>query len=549
MRNELQIRMGSSFSRFAKCVAKLSDPISLKVRSQVVSDYLSVTDDKDLLRAVALWMDQKPPRFVTVNQLKNWCLEESRIALWLFDVCKETVGDLVETISLLLVNLEINTDDNSLIINSLHQLIERMESLSSASDQAKKSFVTDCWRAMNPAERLVFNKLVCGRFKSDVPYQVLVNALANEFGVSSARVSVVLSANRVAGPALLRDLFSKAEDADNYCLFPFQKPTLVTNREALWTVRKDWQVEWLWDGVRVQVVVIADQLFVWSHHGELLTGIFPELDCLKHCNNGKTVFDGVLVAIDALAQNSTKVINASALETRLKRSSTPSDKLVKECPVAFIAFDVLVNEGLDVRPFALTERRELLNKTLAPIAAADASVMLSPILDMPDENSLKEIAGLAKSVNALDYVFKQIGSPYLSDNWLCWKFPLRSVLAVLLYAHKGQGGSKSRFSEFSFAVKDAEKGLVVIAQTGLDLDPLERETIENFAARNLVEKFGPVHGIRPILVFEVAFEGIQKSKRHKSGLKLLSPHVRRWHRDLDINGIDELGKLLALLNE
>jgi len=305
----------------------------------------------------------------------------------------------------------------------------------------------------------------------------------------------------------------------------------------------DWQAEWKWDGIRGQIVKRNGELFIWSRGEELVTEQFPELHFLKAELEDGTVLDGEILSVkDGTVQT------FSILQQRLNRKTINKSQL-NDAPIGFYTYDLLEYRGKDLRTHRLKERRKLLESTLSNLKTSGI-VMLSPVVNYANWEQLAEIRRKARENNSEGLMLKKLDSPYHTGrkrgDWWKWKINPYTVDTVMIYAQKGNGRRANFFTDYTFAVRDGEN-LITIAKAYSGLTDKEIKEVDTFVKKNAIEKFGPVRTVKPELVFEIAFEGIAESKRHKAGLALRFPRIARWRKDkiaAEINTLDDLRQLL-----
>ena len=317
----------------------------------------------------------------------------------------------------------------------------------------------------------------------------------------------------------------------------------------------EWQAEWKWDGIRGQIIKRNNEMFVWSRGEELMTDKFPEYHALKnHLPNG-VVLDGEIIPYKSSNAPGADSLEAAAplpfalLQTRIGRKNITKKQLT-EAPIAFFAYDLLEYDGNDIRESLLSERRVLLEKLLRQIN--HPALLLSPVISFTSWEELANLRMQSRNVGSEGIMLKRKKSVYQvgrkRGDWWKWKIDPLVIDAVMIYAQKGHGRRSNLFTDYTFAVRDGDK-LVGFTKAYSGLTDKEFAQVDSFVKRNSLEKFGPVRTVKPELVFEIAFEGIAASNRHKSGVALRFPRINRWRRDKtvnEINTIDDLRKMLEL---
>ncbi|MGZ8552952.1 MAG: ATP-dependent DNA ligase [Chitinophagaceae bacterium] len=525
--------------QFAALVKVLGSHTKTNDKLQALSDYFSVANDKDKVWVMAIFSGRRPRRSVNSKLLSQWCMEIASLPGWLFTECYGTVGDLAETIALLLPEKTTSAQAEE----ALHYYIEQLMMLEKASEKEKKKFINASWMNMDRDERFVFNKLITGSFRIGVSQKTMVNALSKTVNLEANTIAHRISGNWDPAATIFHDLLS-ADTIDHSRPYPFYLAyALENNIDEMGNV-DEWQAEWKWDGIRGQIIQRNDEQFVWSRGEELMTDKFPEFHVLKnHLPNG-IVLDGEIMPF---ANN--KALPFAILQTRIGRKNI-TKKNLQDAPVAFIAYDIIEQEGKDIRGMAMEERRKLLEKIVGAINLP--VLQLSPIINFTNWDELKNQRTNARDINSEGIMLKRKNSAYGTGrkrgDWWKWKIDPLVIDAVMIYAQKGSGRRSNLYTDYTFAVKDGDK-LVSFAKAYSGLTDKEFAQVDNFVKRNSLEKFGPVRTVKPELVFEIAFEGIAASNRHKSGVALRFPRMSRWRRDKkpeEINTLDDLKKMLEM---
>ncbi len=535
----------SGMSKFARLVQKIGTTTKTNAKLQALIDYFETADDKDKVWVIALFSGRKPRRSVKSSLLVEWCLELTNFPGWLFAESYHTVGDLAETISLLLPEKGSDPDITETNTRSLAYYLERFLQIEKESEIIRKTFITESWGTMTAGERFVFNKLITGNFRIGISQTMMVNALARFVNLEPSLIAHRISGNWDPVSISFAELMN--EDAR---MVDFSKPypfylayALEESASALGEV-SEWQAEWKWDGIRGQLIKRNNELFVWSRGEELITEKFIEYHSLKDL-----LPDGIVLDGEILPFAGDLPLSFNVLQTRIGRKNLTKKQLT-EAPVAFFVYDILEFEGNDIRQLPLSERRNVLesvvNKINHPV------LRLSPKVEF---NSWEELAAereRAREKNSEGIMLKRKNSSYQvgrkKGDWWKWKINPLTIDAVMVYAQKGSGRRSNLYTDYTFAVKDGEK-LVTFAKAYSGLTDKEFGQVDAFVKRNSVEKFGPVRTVKPELVFEIAFEGIAASGRHKSGVALRFPRISRWRKDktaADINTLEDLKKMLEI---
>lgn len=524
---------------FATLIHRLDSTNKTTLKMDAVDQFLREAEETDKLWLLALFTGRRPRRQVSTSLLKTWVMEITGIPEWLFQECYASVGDLAETIALLLPEPASHRD------RSLTAWMTEISDLSGRSDVDKKSFVLRAWNELPRQERFVFNKLLGGSFRVGLSSKGLINALAKHYDVDPNAVAHAIlgewTMESVSFDSLIRGEYAAVERSKPY---PFCLAYgLEANPESLGTL-SHWQVEYKWDGIRGQFIKRQGDVFIWSRGEELITAQFPELrDALAQWE-GDFVLDGEL-----LPYRNGEILNFATLQQRLNRKVV-SKKLLEEVPAAVFAYDLLEWEGKDLRPLPLSERRDALEALFAHQPAPTDPLFLSQRIHVSEWQQLHELRDRARSINSEGLMLKSRNAPYHTGrkkgDWWKWKVDPLTIDAVLIYAQKGSGRRSGYYTDYTFAVRDGDT-LVTIAKAYSGLTNKEIQEVSRFVSRNALEKFGPVRTVRPELVFEIAFEGISYSRRHKSGVALRFPRILRWRRDKKVDEIDRLEDVKKLI--
>ncbi len=524
--------------RFTQLIAQLE--ISNKTNDKIAAlvDYFSNADEQDKPYVIAMFTGKKPRRPVSTALIRAWAIEQSGIPPWLFAESYHSVGDLSETIALVLPPPEHVTD------RKLHEWIADLAKLNGQDDAVKKSFILNAWNSLDTRERFIFNKLISGNFRIGVSGKMLVNALAKQSHTESNKIMHAIMGKWSPETITYQELVEGAHvNTDNSWPYPFCLAYALETVPATLGAPGLWQAEWKWDGIRGQVVKRNGELFIWSRGEELVTSQFPELHFLAEELEDGTVLDGEILSV-----KDGKVQVFSILQQRLNRKTINKSQLAN-APVGFFTYDLLEHQGRDLRTTPLNERRKLLEKVVNKMTTKNIAI-LSPVVDFESWDQLAEIRQDSRENNSEGIMLKKRDSMYHSGrkrgDWWKWKINPYTVDTVMTYAQKGSGRRANFFTDYTFAVRDGEQ-LITVAKAYSGLTDQEIREVDSFVRKNAIEKFGPVRTVKPELVFEIAFEGIAASKRHKAGLALRFPRIARWRKDkvaAEINTLDDLRQLL-----
>ncbi len=586
---------------FAELVVLLGTTTKTNEKLDALTHYFSTAEDADKVWVIALFSGRKPKRTVNARQLAEWSMEITALPAWLFEESYHTVGDLAETIALLLPeagdmrqqdvlaaastapiaapppNFEAAPDPspNTEAVSgarpyteaargdgSLSWYLAALIAIGKKEEMDKKAFIQWCWNRMNKDERFVFNKLITGEFRIGVSQKMIVNALAKTVGVDAAVIAHRISGDWDPASISFSALLSEEGSGSLSRPYPFYLAYALEDELAALGEPALWQAEWKWDGIRGELIKRGGDLFAWSRGEELMTDKFPEYQELKDRLPEGTVLDGEIIGFGPAAQETSaslppsgsptpmgepSILTFSALQTRIGRKNV-TKKHLKEVPVGFIAYDLLEYNGEDWRSRPLEERRRQLEIVVA--AANHPLLRLSPVIQFETWEQLTEARKLSRDRGSEGVMLKRKNSPYQvgrkRGDWWKWKIDPLVIDAVLVYAQKGHGRRSNLYTDYTFAVRDGQQ-LVTFAKAYSGLTDKELSEVDSFVRKNSIEKFGPVRTVKPELVFEIAFEGIAASARHKSGVALRFPRMNRWRKDKKVDEIDTLDDLKKLL--
>jgi len=525
--------------RFSELIQQLETSNKTNDKIAALVDYFSNADDRDKTYVIAMFTGKKPKRPVNTALLRGWATELSGIPPWLFQESYSSVGDLSETIALVLPPPEHITD------RKLHEWIQDLAALTGKPDEEKKSFILNAWNNLDTPERFIFNKLISGNFRIGVSHKMLVNALAKQSNTDSNKIMHSIMGKWQPDTITYEELIEGAHvNTDNSWPYPFCLAYALEMQPEELGAESDWQAEWKWDGIRGQIVKRNGELFIWSRGEELVTDQFPELHFLKDELEDGTVLDGEILSIK---DGNVQVF--SILQQRLNRKTINKSQL-NDAPVGFYIYDLLEYQTQDIREKTMAERRALVEVIVSQFQTKDVA-LLSPVIKYNTWEELAEIRQGSRDMNSEGIMLKRLDSLYHSGrkrgDWWKWKINPYTVDTVLIYAQKGSGRRANFYTDYTFAVRDGEK-LITVAKAYSGLTDKEIKEVDAFVKRNAVEKFGPVRTVKPELVFEIAFEGIAESKRHKAGLALRFPRILRWRKDKKAEEINTLEDLRQLLN-
>ncbi|MCQ6259263.1 ATP-dependent DNA ligase [Pseudomonas sp. Q11] len=558
---------------FAQLYAELDATTSSNAKLAAMQDYFTKAPPQDAAWAVYFLSGGRPRQLVPVKTLRELAVQISGLSPWLFEESYQAVGDLAETISLVLPESPHRSDEGLAL-----WIEEKLLPLRGESPEALAVQLPALWAQLDRASLMLCIKLITGSFRVGVSKLLVTRALAAMAGLDSKRVAQRLVgytdlSHRPTEAGYLKLI--AAESADEHAQrggqpYPFflahalSQP--VEQFDTTLGPASDWQVEWKWDGIRSQVVKRDGHLWVWSRGEELVTERFPELHTLAQALPDGTVIDGEIVvwkasqpvtedAFDPDTPLAPKVQPFALLQQRIGRK-TLGKKILEDAPVVVMAYDLLEWQGEDWRSRPQTERREQLETLIAHCRSA--VLLPSPIVTGDDWFDLAQQREASRSLGVEGMMLKArdalygVGRTKDMGVWWKWKIDPFSVDAVLIYAQRGHGRRASLYSDYTFAVWDTppgsrERALVPFAKAYSGLTDEQMRQVDSIVRKTTVEKFGPVSSVTPTLVFELGFEGIALSKRHKSGIAVRFPRMLRWRQDKSVDEADTLATLQDLL--
>ncbi|MEX2593810.1 MAG: ATP-dependent DNA ligase [Anditalea sp.] len=506
-----------------------------KIKAMV--HYFTHAKEDDKVYAVSILIGNKTKRPVKTSELKEWAAKLAKLPMWLVEESYYIVGDLAETIALILPP---PLQDKRY---TLKETIQLLLCLTDLPTEEKQSLITDYWMSVPTEERFVFNKLITGNFRMGVSRQLVIKALAIYYKKEETAIAHQLMGKWDPHLESMTSMFSEGSHVDkNYLPYPFFLAYQLDVEPETLGHTKTWYIEKKLDGIRGQIIVRNDEIFVWSRGEELLTDKFPEFAPLQAVLPNGTVIDGEIIPWKDGCP-----LPFQLMQTRIGRKKV-SAKHLKDAPLVMMCFDVLEWKGKDLRAKPLQERREILKSILS--TTKENVLLLSEAMDFNTWEEVSKFREDARSFYCEGLMLKRKTSGYETGrrrgNWWKWKADPMTVDGVLLYAQSGHGRRANLFTDYTFAVWDGDV-LVPFAKAYSGLTDKEIVELDQWIKRNTLEKFGPVRSVKPAFVFEIAFEGINHSPRHKSGVALRFPRISRWRRDKAAHAANTKADLLQLI--
>ncbi|GAB2854860.1 ATP-dependent DNA ligase [Pseudoduganella ginsengisoli] len=537
---------------FARLYAELDDTTSTTRKLEALQAYFAAAAPDNAAWAVYFLAGGKPRQAVPVKLLRQYATEYAGLDSWLFDECYHAVGDLAETIALVLPAPRARSDAG------LAEWIEqRIAPLRGAAPDTIRAALFEYWDQLETRERYLLVKLIGGGFRVGVSRLLVTRALAALSGIDAKVIAQRLMGwtdgrARPSGAAFLALTGAPQQDEpaqQGGHPYPFFLAHPLAGDPAALGPVAQWQVEWKYDGMRAQLVARAGQVWLWSRGEELITDRYPELAALRLPDG--TVIDGEILI---WREEAAAPAPFADLQKRIGRKAV-SAKLLAEFPAVLVAYDVLECGGADVRHLPQRERRSLLEQLVRDTASP--ALRISPLVAADSWDELAALRAQSRERGVEGMMLKAadarygVGRTRDVGTWWKWKIDPYSVDAVLVYAQAGHGRRASLYTDYTFAVwgHDAQGGrqLVPFAKAYSGLTDVEIAAVDQAIRRTTIERFGPVRSVQPTMVFEIGFEGIARSPRHKSGIAVRFPRILRQRTDKTVDDADTLATLQAML--
>ena len=523
--------------RFAQLYAELDGTNSTNAKIAALQRYFQEAPPEHAAWAVYFLTGNKPRQVVPSRRMYELAAEVSATPLWLMDECYEAVGDLAETVAHVLPAATNPTDV------PLNEWVEsRLLPLAVASDEERARSLKAAWSELDGTARLVWNKLITGEFRIGASARTVTRALANVSGIDPAVIAHRLAGSwQPSGESFRRLVSADGEQGESSRPYPLFLAYAFEGDPASLGKIEDWQIEWKWDGIRGQLIRRGPEAYLWSRGDDLINDSFPEL-----VEAGRALPDGTAIDGEIVIWEEDRAASFNALQQRIGRKA-PGKALIAKSPASLIAYDLLELGGEDIRAKPLAERRLALEALLTD---APACIRLSPLVDVADWRSLADKRARSRDVGVEGVMLKRRDAPYgvgrVRGPWWKWKVDPYTIDAVLMYAQRGHGRRASLYTDYTFGVWD-QGTLVPFAKAYSGLTDEEIRKVDTYVREHTLEKFGPVRVVSPDIVCELAFEGIQRSTRHKSGIAVRFPRIARLRTDKKPGEADSLATIRALL--
>jgi DNA ligase 1 len=523
---------------FAQLYEALDRTTSTNAKVAALVAYFSSAPPADAAWALFFLTGRKIKRLIPSRVLWELTRDLTGWPEWLLEHCYAAVGDFAEAMALL------NDRGDAAVGAPLplsRWITERVLPLKQMDKDQQRDSMRHYWSELDVSQTFVLNRIITGEFRVGASATLVIRALARVAGVPQATMAHRLMGDWPPTAEFLGGALAGAPSEPALSRpYPFFLASPLEQAADTLGPREDWLAEWKWDGIRAQIVRRGGEVFLWSRGEELLAGRFPELEAAAtHLPEG-VVLDGEVLAYREA------VLPFSVLQTRIGRQKlTP--KVLADAPVAFMAYDLLEQEGADVRALPLAERRARLERLLRGLSAR---LLLSPSVEAGSWAALAEVRGEARTRHVEGLMLKRLSSPYQAGrrrgDWWKWKIDPFTVDAVMMYAHPGHGRRATLFTDYTFGVWDKGE-LVPVAKAYSGLSDQEILELDAWIRRHTIEKFGPTRAVEPVQVFELAFEGIAPSSRHRSGVAVRFPRILRRRTDKPAAEADTLEALKRML--
>ena len=524
--------------RFAALYDAIDATTSTNAKVAAMVKYFADAPPADAAWAVFFLTGRRLKRLVNYVAIRDWTLAATGLDEWLLGECYAVVGDGAETAALVLDQIAVHTTDDV----SLAEWVDgRILPLRELDPQTQQTRVSRWWSSLDRLQRFMLLKILTGELRVGVSQTLVVRALAQ-----AAALPVTTLAARIMGAwTPTSDWFTallshEHTDEDRSRPYPFSLASPLDDAVESLGPREDWIAEWKWDGIRAQLVCRGGSVRLWSRGEELITHRFPEIAAAATRLPDGTVLDG-----EVLAFRDDRPLPFSALQQRIGRQKQVA-QMARAVPVVFMAYDILENRGLDIRASPLDERRGLLEAYVTGPGVLRASEIINA-------STWVELATLRSDSRALGVeglMLKRRSSPYgvgrRRGDWWKWKIDPYTIDAVLIYAQPGSGRRASLLTDYTFGVWDSGE-LVPIAKAYSGLSNEEIAELDTWIRRHTRERFGPVRHVEPVHVFELGFEGIAASSRHRSGIAVRFPRMLRWRTDKRAEEADTLDQVRHIL--
>ncbi|MGB2718091.1 MAG: ATP-dependent DNA ligase [Vicinamibacterales bacterium] len=515
---------------------------STNAKVKAMAAYFATAPHADAAWAVFFLTGRRLKRLVPSAAIRDWALAATGLEPWLLEECYSVVGDGAETVALVLDQLP--PGESQAPVSLAQWVEERLLGLRDVDPATQQTRVTAWLQSLDRLQRFILLKLITGEFRVGVSQTLVVRALAQASSLPPTTIAARLMGDWTPTADWFESLLSHEQsDEDRSRPYPFYLASPLEGSPDVLGDVAAWMIEWKWDGIRAQLVRRGGQLHLWSRGEELITHRFPEIAAAAtHLPDG-SVLDG-----EVLAFRDGAPLLFSALQQRIGRQKQVA-QMVRAVPVVFMTYDVLEDRGVDIRSLPLEDRRSRLSALLH--RESEGVIRTSPLIEAESWEALTELRTESRTRGVEGMMLKRRASPYgvgrKKGDWWKWKIDPYTIDAVLIYAQPGSGRRASLLTDYTFGVWDGGE-LVPIAKAYSGLSNEEIDEMDRWIRRHTRERFGPVRHVEPTHVFELGFEGIARSPRHRSGIAVRFPRMLRWRRDKKPDEADTLDNVQRLLD-
>ena len=525
--------------RFSQLYETLDRTTSTNAKVEALAAYFREAPAADAAWAVFFLTGRRLKRVVPSAGLRQWAQDATALPEWLLYESYSAAGDFAELVALALDSVPSGPPEPDLRLAAWIE--ERLLPLQKADPAAQRARVIGWWLGLSRAERFILNKLLTGEFRVGVAQTLVIRALADAIGAEPTIVAARMMGDWTPTAEWFAALKSPAATGpDPSQPYPFFLAAPLEGAPHELGAREGWLVEWKWDGIRAQLIRRRAQTWLWSRGEELITHRFPEIAAAAaHLPDG-TVLDG-----EVLAFQGDRPMPFSALQQRIGRQKQVA-QIMRAVPAVFVVYDVLEAGGADVRAEPLTSRRARLES----LVAGQGVLRSSPEVTAPTWDELAALRLESRARGVEGFILKRRDADYgvgrRKGAWWKWKIDPFTVDAVLIYAQPGNGRRASLLTDYTFGVWDNGE-LVPVAKAYSGLSNAEIEELDTWIRRHTRDRHGPVRAVEPGQVFELGFEAIAPSSRHRSGIAVRFPRMLRWRKDKPAAEADTLESLRRLL--
>ena len=560
-----------SFRTFGNMINTLEQYNSTKKKINLISTFIKDIDPRDGSWILLLLMGSRQKRLITGRRLKEILQTSSKMPSWLIDDCFAQVGDSAETISLLWPQLKSELTDANIecseVYNKLfnepkeskplHWWMETLlPAIKDATETTQNRLILKLWSDIADQDHYLTNKLITGGFRNGVSKGLVVKSIAQAYELDEStvleRLMKPIEINNIWFQELTHPVSINRTDR-GAIPYPFNLASPVEIEKIKETPPADWRLEYKWDGIRGQLIKRDTGAYLWSRGEELVNHVFPEIIEMAENLPDGTVLDGEILCWQ---NDVSKPMAFASLQRRLGRKAV-NKKLLKECPTVFLAYDILEHKSIDIRAYNLRDRLKLLESVQQNYN--HPCLVIDNEKEFAEWEELIQLRDRARLEGAEGLMIKKISSHYLSGRkrgyWWKYKHDPMTLDAVLIYAQAGTGKRANLFTDYTFALWDdsnknsKDRKLVTFAKAYSGLNNSELMELDKWIRAHTIERYGPTRVVEQKQIFEIAFEGVMESKRHKCGLAVRFPRIHRWRIDKPVMEADCIEQAQALLKQ